>query len=395
MNSAPASAPDETLHRAPRRRRPVLLIVLAVLLAAVLALGITAAVYLSGLARSVDEDTQRFDGGAFPAESLRPAEPGKDGAGSDGDGSGGNDGKGAAAGNAAPGVWTPTAPPPGVDPTMAEAAAQGPEAPAADEKADGAAVDFLLVGEDAGAEGRGETGRSDTMMWVHVPGDRSRVDVMSVMRDLWVPIPGQGDRKVNAAYSLGGIPLTVSTVENMFQARVDHVVAVDLAGFQGLVDALGGVTVLNPTAFTSTGGVDFPAGTVQMDGAKALVYARERYTLPRGDYDRVENQQRLVKAIMAEFLSMDTLSDPGRVQQSVERFAPYLTLDDSLDSGALASLAWSLRDARDAPIVTSTVPTLGVGTAGDNQSVVWPDWAGIRAIGKGIRTGGLGEVVGQ
>lgn len=58
-----------------------------------------------------------------------------------------------------------------------------------------------------------------------------------------MPIPGHGDHKVNAAYQYGGIPLTVATAENMFQARVDHVIAVDLAGFKGLVDALGGVSV--------------------------------------------------------------------------------------------------------------------------------------------------------
>ncbi|MBD4480508.1 LytR family transcriptional regulator, partial [Xanthomonas citri pv. citri] len=85
-------------------------------------------------------------------------------------------------------------------------------------------------------------------------------------------------------------------------------------GFKGLVDALGGVSVDNPSAFVSTGGIDFPAGTVQMDGDKALAYARERYNLPRSDFDRVENQQRLVKAIVAAFLSRDTLSDPSRVQ---------------------------------------------------------------------------------
>ena len=185
----------------------------------------------------------------------------------------------------------------------------------------------------------------------------------------------------------------MATAENMFQARVDHVIAVDLAGFKGLVDALGGVSVDNPSAFVSTGGVDFPAGTVQMDGDKALAYARERYNLPRSDFDRVENQQRLVKAIVAAFLSRDTLSDPSRVQAAVEEFAPFLTLDDELDSSTLANLAWSLRDARDAPIVTSTVPSVGVGYTDTGEDVVWPDWAAIARLGEGIRTGTLVEAV--
>ncbi|GAA3780033.1 LCP family protein [Micrococcus endophyticus] len=378
-----------------RRRRRPWLVALVVLLVALLAVGVAVAVYVGGLARSIDEGTQRFEGGAFPAESLRPSEPGRRGGGEDEPAGQGGPGQGGGEPAAAP--LAPTAPPPGMDPAVveaqADAAVQGPVAPDEDEAVDGQALDVLLVGEDAGAEGRGDDGRSDTLMWVHVPGDRSEVQVMSIMRDMWVPIPGHGDAKVNAAYQYGGIPLTVATAENMFQARVDHVVAVDLAGFKGLVDALGGVTVDNPRAFTSTGGVDFPAGAVHMDGDTALAYARERYNLPRSDFDRVENQQRLVKAIVDRFLSRDTLSDPARVQDSVARFAPFLTLDDSLDSGRLASLAWSLRDARDAPIRTSTVPSVGVGNTEGGQDVVWPDWAAIGRLGEGIRTGTLEEAV--
>ncbi|WP_409480636.1 LCP family protein [Micrococcus luteus] len=358
---------DVAVGRRRRRRRPWL-IALAVVLVALLAVGIAAAVYVGGIARIIDQDTQRFDGGAFPAESGRP-------------------------GAAGASAQQPTAPPPGMDADQAAEGARGPVAPDADEQADEQALDVLLVGEDAGAEGRDSAGRSDTLMWVHVPGDRSEIQVMSIMRDMWVPIPGHGDHKVNAAYQYGGIPLTVATAENMFQARVDHVIAVDLAGFKGLVDALGGVSVDNPSAFVSTGGVDFPAGTVQMDGDKALAYARERYNLPRSDFDRVENQQRLVKAIVSAFLSRDTLSDPSRVQAAVEEFAPFLTLDDELDSGTLANLAWSLRDARDAPIVTSTVPSVGVGYTDTGEDVVWPDWAAIARLGEGIRTGTLGEAV--
>lgn len=374
----------------PRRRRRPVLVVLAVLLALLLALAVAAAVWIMGLGRSVDQGVQRFDQNAFPEESLRPAEPG---AAAVVPGDGGADGAGSTAGaaGAAGGgsVFSPTAPPPGpvpagVDP---QAALAGPQAPAADEVVDGEAVDFLLVGEDSGIEGRDPSGRSDALMWVHVPGGRQDVQVMSIMRDTWVPIPGHGDAKVNAAYQYGGIPLTVATVENMFQARVDHVVAVDMAGFQGLVDALGGVTVDNPVAFTAGNGQEFPQGPVEMDGADALAYARERYNLARSDFDRVENQQRLVKAIVSKALSLDTLSSPARVQESVDRFSPYLTFDDSLGSADLAALAWSLRDVRGGDIRTSTAPTAGVGDTADGQSVVWPDWAGIAEVGRQIRTG--------
>ena len=82
----------------------------------------------------------------------------------------------------------------------------------------------------------------------------------------------------------------------------------------------------------------------------------------------------------------------SRSWNSISAFAPYLTFDAGLDSGTLFDLAWSMRSLRGEDIDVSTVPTLGTGYAGD-QAVVWPDWAAIRRIGEGIRTGTLDEVL--
>ncbi|HAY87718.1 MAG TPA: transcriptional regulator, partial [Micrococcus luteus] len=98
---------DVAVGRRRRRRRPWL-IALAVVLVALLAVGIAAAVYVGGIARIIDQDTQRFDGGAFPAESGRP-------------------------GAAGASAQQPTAPPPGMDADQAAEGAQGPVAPGADE----------------------------------------------------------------------------------------------------------------------------------------------------------------------------------------------------------------------------------------------------------------------
>ncbi|MDO5634667.1 MAG: LCP family protein [Micrococcus sp.] len=279
---------------------------------------------------------------------------------------------------------------------------QGPETPGADESRDTAAVNILLLGADSGnldadseISSIRQVGRSDTMMWVHIPGNRQNIRVMSIMRDTWVPVPGYGDRKVNAAFALGGVPLAVRTVENMFQARIDHVVAVDMVGFRDLVNSLGGVTVNNPRTFTSghQGGTTFEAGQITLTGEQALAFARERYAFNDGDYSRVANQQRLVKAIIDKALSRTTLSNPAGVQESINSFAPYLTFDSTLDSGRLFELGWSMRNVRGSDINVSTVPTNGTGWAGD-QSVVWPDWGSIRAIGRSIRTGDMSQAAG-
>ena len=353
----------------PRRRRPVLLTVVGLLCAALIAAGIGIVWYFGGIAQTLD-GIKRFEGTVFPEESLRPGQ-GRE-----------------------PYAQTTTGP----------GEVQGPKAAGSEEDADDKAVDIVLIGADSGdpngekkdVESLNEVGRSDTIMWVHIDGDRENVQVMSIMRDTWLPVPGHGDRKINAAFALGGVPTAVATLENMFQARVDHVVAIDMAGFKDLVDALGGVTVNNPREFTSaftTGEkITFEKGPIELNGEEALVFARERKTFGDGDFTRVENQQLLVKAIVAKSLSRTNLSNPESVRGSIEAFAPYLTFEQSLDNGRLFDLAWSMRHLRGEDIQMSTVPTNGTGMAGD-QAVVWPDWKSIRQIGKGIRTGTLDEVL--
>ena len=410
MSHSPAQPTESADGRRPRRRRRGLKVVVGVLLLALIAAGAVVAVYIGGIKKTVD-DVKKFEGSVFPEESLRPQLGGgagqgrgdgsQDGTGgskdgtSDGTGGSGNgSGGGAQAGGDNGSVVMPEVTGPGK--------VQGPEASSPDEKIDGQAVNFLLLGADSGDLTDGKNtdpnringvGRSDTMMWVHIPGDRHDVQVMSIMRDTWLPIRGHGDHKLNAAYQYGGVPLAVSTIENMFQARVDHVVAVDMVGFRDLVNALGGVELDNPQAFDSDGH-HFAKGHLSLNGEEAIVFARTRYAFADGDYTRVENQQRLVKAIVTKAMSRTTLTDPNSIRNSIDAFAPYLTFDQSLDSGTLFDLAWSMRDVRGGDIHLSTVPTLGTGYAGD-QAVVWPDWASIRRIGEGIRTGTLDQVLGR
>lgn len=337
--------PEETGGRRRRRKRMVAW-VLGVLLVLVLGAGAVAAFYLNGLATTFDGTTEKFST-AFPAESARPEKP---------------------------------------------AAQQGQAEP----------VNILLLGSDSGG-GSGESedlpdvpqsGRSDTMMWVHLPGDRQQVYVMSVMRDLWVEIPGEGEHKLNAAYSFGGVPKAVQTLETMFGTRIDHVAAVDLAGFTGIVDALDGVTINNPRAFTSSGGaMTFPAGSQSLDGEQALAFVRERYAFPDGDYSRVRNQQLFLQAVATEILDTRTVTNPGLVSDIVKELSPYLTVDDSLDSTGLVDIGRTLTGVRPDDVEMFTVPTDGVGRA-RGQSVVWPDRGGIEALGSALREDELADYLG-
>ena len=88
------------------------------------------------------------------------------------------------------------------------------------------------------------------MMLVHIPADRKGAYVTSIMRDTWLDIPGHGKAKINAAFAYGGVPLAVQTLEGLLDTRIDHVAAIDFEGFKGLTDALGGVEINNPIAFS-------------------------------------------------------------------------------------------------------------------------------------------------
>ena len=132
------------------------------------------------------------------------------------------------------------------------ALADYPERPAA-----GKGTTWLLVGSDSrqgltpdqqaklATGGDIGNGRTDTILLVHVPGIGSSTPttMVSIPRDSYVPIPGDGEDKINAAFAVGGAPLLAQTVEQATGIRLDHYAEIGFDGFAVLVDAVGGVTV--------------------------------------------------------------------------------------------------------------------------------------------------------
>ncbi|MFS0729015.1 LCP family protein [Curtobacterium sp. 1P10AnD] len=252
------------------------------------------------------------------------------------------------------------------------------------------AQNILLIGSDSrvGLDPDGDRavgGRSDTLMLLHVSADRRTVHLMSIMRDSWVDVPGHGTAKINAAYSWGGVPLVVRTVEQLLDSRIDHVAEIDFAGFEGMTDALGGVTVRSPQAFEARGH-SFTAGPNHLDGDAALTFVRERYAFADADHTRVRNQQAFMRGVVDGLLSKGTITNPGRIQDFVAATSEYLSVDAGLDFRTLVDLGWSLRGVRSSDLVTFTMPTAGGGTSPDGQSYVAVDSLAVQSLSQALRS---------
>ncbi|MGH3967612.1 MAG: LCP family protein, partial [Mycobacterium sp.] len=196
----------------------------------------------------------------------------------------------------------------------------------------------LTTGGDIG------NGRTDTILLVHVPafGSHTPTTMVSIPRDSYVPIPGYGRDKVNAAFAMGGAPLLAQTIEQATGLRLDHYAEVGFSGFAVLVDALGGVTAC-PTVPISDplAGIDLPAGCQQLDGRNALGYVRTRAT-PRADLDRMVNQRHVMSAMLRRAGSPAVWLNPWHWYSVPHAAADALTVDESDHVWDLARLGWSL-----------------------------------------------------
>jgi LCP family protein required for cell wall assembly len=249
----------------------------------------------------------------------------------------------------------------------------------------GRAQNWLLVGSDRRAD-QATTGldaneplwrygaqRADTIMLVHLPADRGRTYLVSFPRDAWVPIQGHGDAKLNAAFSFGGPPLLIATIEWLTGVRVDHFAILDFEGFKSMTGALGGVTVrVAETVRDPARKVVWPAGTHHLDGARALDFVRQRHNLPGGDLGRIKRQQAFLKALAGQVVDRGTLVNPLKLNAFLEASTKAVSVDESLTISRLRSLALQLRSVRAGDIVFVTAPVAGTGTEG-RQSVLYLD----------------------
>jgi LCP family protein required for cell wall assembly len=182
---------------------------------------------------------------------------------------------------------------------------------------------ILVLGTDEGPNREGPF-RSDAIMIVRTDPDEHRIALLSIPRDLRVEIPGRGPDKVNAAYAYGGPTLAIRTVQRLTGIQPNHVIVVNFSKFREVIDTLGGITVNVPDRILSNKfacpfatearcdrwpGWRFNRGEQEMDGRRALVYARIRINQldpSENDLTRGERQQAVIQAMADEITSFHT-----------------------------------------------------------------------------------------
>lgn len=219
----------------------------------------------------------------------------------------------------------------------------------------------LATGGDLG------NGRTDTILLVHIPEFESSnpTTMVSIPRDSYVPIPGHGKDKINAAFSMGGPALLAQTVEQATGLRLDHYIEIGFTGFAGLVDALGGIDVCPAEPINDPlAGIDLPAGCQQLDGRNALGFVRSRAT-PRADLDRMINQRQAMSAVMQRAASPLVWLNPWRWYSVSRAVVNALTVGQNDHVWNLGQLGLALGGHTTA----LTVP-IGEYMSGDAGSVV-------------------------
>jgi LCP family protein required for cell wall assembly len=240
----------------------------------------------------------------------------------------------------------------------------------------GRPMNLLVVGsdsraglDDAGGRRYGEVGgqRNDVTLIVRVEPASRRVSLLSIPRDLVVPIAGTGaQNRINAAFAAGPGPL-VQTIEQNFGIPIHHYVLIDFDGFQAIVDALDGIDVRFPyPARDALSGLNVAeAGCVHLNGARALALARSRHFTyqkggvwrsdPLADLGRIRRQHAFLQALVEAALARG-LTNPVRANAFIGSLIHEVTKDSALKVRDVIRLAASFRSFKPSGLSSYTLP---------------------------------------
>lgn len=187
------------------------------------------------------------------------------------------------------------------------------------------ALNLLLIGQDR-LEGE-ERARSDSIILCTFHPKAHTLTMTSFLRDLYLPIPGWGSNRINAAYTFGGIPLLRQTIEENFDITLDGCIEVDFTQFSQIIDELGGVDLeLRADEAAHIGqetGSRLSEGLQHLDGAQTLSYARIRRLDADGDFSRTQRQRTVLSQLLERYRSANFVT----VAKLLGKILPMVTTD--------------------------------------------------------------------
>ena len=210
--------------------------------------------------------------------------------------------------------------------------------------------------------------RSDVNIILTVNMDTHKILMTSTPRDSYVQIPDGGANQYDKLTHAGiyGVETSAKILENLYGIAIDYYARVNFTSFMNLIDAIGGVTVYNDQAFTSSAGDSFEAGNINLNSDEALGFVRERYSLDNGDYDRGKNQLKVIQAIINKLTSFSSISNYSTIISTLQ---DSVQTDMSLDT--MMSLANAQFDSGKKFTITSQEVT-GTGSTGELTSYAMP-----------------------
>ncbi|HKX65714.1 MAG TPA: LCP family protein [Intrasporangium sp.] len=253
--------------------------------------------------------------------------------------------------------------------------------PAGERPADTSGHNYLLVGSDSREgltdeqrrdlkTGKAGGNRTDTIMLVHVSENGGKPVLISIPRDSYVPIPGHGSNKINAAFALGGPKLLTQTVEQVTGLHINGYLEIGLGGFAGMVDALGGVELCVPRDMQDDkAGIDLKKGCQVLDGKNALGYVRSRYEDPLGDIGRANRQRQFLGALMKQSATPSTVLLPWRYKTFVDAAAGGVAVGEETSLFDAFRIIMAMRAVSNEEGLSLTVPIADMAFPTDNAGV--------------------------
>ncbi len=240
---------------------------------------------------------------------------------------------------------------------------------------------ILAVGSDARPGEQMTRTRGDALQLVGMNTRTGAATAIGIPRDSWVPIPGYGSSRVNAAMVYGGPQLLGRTVGDLVGIQPDYVFVTRFPYFENMVRSIGGITVVNPRPFRDENlkADGFRKGRLLLRGYDAMAFARIRKTLARGDFERSANQQIVLRGIQARVRAQ--ADRPGFIERGVLSVMANMRTD--LSPAELFRLAQAMAQVEPGK-VTSCVVQGSIGNVG-GASVVLPYVAQARRYGNDAR----------